>query len=289
MSWRLYRLVFGLRSPVHAGSLPVGNILRTRPYVAGKVFWGAATAGLVAGLKKPFSPESYREMGKTVKERLVFGYFFPRSERDAGVRVDGQDAEFRDRFEYAFLDTYASTAVNSNAGAAESNSLHEIEVIRCWTRPAAGERPAHVLLEGHLMARDEAPVRCSEQDVVVEGVSLLDCLSSIQIGGKRGYGFGKLELKEFKETDTVFGAAFCADGTVFLERGEPAAAHVQMTGGEEPEQGTPEVFVGREWREDLGFGAGQHLSRPQFCWAPGVRFRQPRRFRIGPFGIWEPA
>ena len=44
MAWRAYKIVLRLRSPLHIGRGKVGNLQRTRPYVAGRNLWGALTA-----------------------------------------------------------------------------------------------------------------------------------------------------------------------------------------------------------------------------------------------------
>jgi hypothetical protein len=287
MSWRLYRIRLSLQSAVHAGSLPVGNILKTRPYVSGKSVWGAVTAGLVARHSGSLAHSRYSVTGYQVRERLRFGYFFPMVENSRGERVPDFDS---DRFEYEFLDSYTSTALNNEAGVAEENSLHEIEVIRCWSRPVASDRPWRVHLVGHLAVEDYGPVVCQDDDIVFDTASIRGLLSGVQLGGKRGYGFGRIAVEEFAKADNAFGGEFDASGTLRLPEGVPAAAHIDMEQLQMvPRSGRQEPFVGREWREHEGFGAGQFVSEAKFCWAPGAVFECALSFRIGHYGVWESA
>ena len=46
MTWRAFEVVLRLRSPMHIGCGKVGNLQRTRPYVTGRVLWGALTMRL---------------------------------------------------------------------------------------------------------------------------------------------------------------------------------------------------------------------------------------------------
>jgi hypothetical protein len=222
-----------------------------------------------------------------VRERLRFGYFFPFLEDAPADHVPEFDT---DRFEYQFLDTYGSTALNSEAGVAEENSLHEIEVIRCWSRAVPPADSKRVHLVGHLAVDDDGSVNCQPSDVVFDQVSLKALLSDVQLGGKRSYGFGRAAVHEFTQGNHVFEAGFDASGILGLPGEARAAAHIDMERLQViPRSGRQEPFVGREWREDKGFGAGQFISEPKFCWAPGTIFDRDMQFRIGDYGIWEPV
>ncbi len=287
MSWRLFKIELAVLSPLHVGSIPVGNILRTRRYVPGKPLWGAVTALAVERMGGPFEPQWYKAVGQEVRESLRFGYFFPH----AGAECSGATVEDGDRFEYRYLETYSSTAINSGAGAAEVNSLHEIEAIRSRTRPLRGEEAQQVCLTGHLAARETEQIRIDGNGILYRGLSLAGLLGELQLGGERRYGFGKLRLAGMAPTDTLFSAEFAGGETptVMLPQQAPASAHVSMKGCEDAREGRAEPVVGREWREDQGRGAGQHLPQPRFCWAPGAQFAKERPFVIGDYGIWEAA
>src|SRR5579863_8732089 len=108
MTWQLHSVLFRLLSPVHAGSLPVGNILKTRPYVSGKVLWGAVTEALVRRGHAPGNAAGYLKAGQDVRDFLRFGYFFP-STQETGPRLPQgdfrrQNFQDQDLFEYEFLD-----------------------------------------------------------------------------------------------------------------------------------------------------------------------------------------
>lgn len=281
MNWRLYSLRFRVLSPIHVGSLPVGNILKTRPYVTGKAFWGAVTEALVRSGYAPANSDGYLQTGQDVQRYLRFGYFFPATEDQACPRLPGYDSDGRDWFEYEFLDTYSSTAINSEVGSAEPNSLHEIEVIRTFTRPVGKAEGKRVHLIGHLMVAGDCPPQFFD--------SLLALLSRVQIGGRRAYGFGQIRLAQIGGATEIHGATFEEDGTVMLPKNQPASAHIQMTTDlDSIKHPIQEPFLGREWKEQEGFGAGQFISTARPCYCPGTVFESSEKFQVGEFGIWKP-
>lgn len=278
MAWQLFRVLVEVKSPVHVGTVPVGNILRTRRFVPGKALWGAATASLAENLNLAASAESHERLGKLVRDHYRFGYLFPTTKPDFTISPFAGRNE--DLFEYQFIDTYSSTAIDSSqACAAEANSLHEIEAIRHRTRELQKGDSLPVFLIGYLVADPEPEVSLD---------ALRAALAEFQLGGKRGCGFGSAAAQIVAEPAGMFGASVGPAGVVTWPAGAPAPAHVRMLGAPAPKRGAPEPFLGREWLDSAG-GAGQHIPPPVLCWQPGAVFEEEGKFKIAEYGIWESA
>jgi hypothetical protein len=98
-----------------------------------------------------------------------------------------------------------------------------------------------------------------------------------------------LHLTGWEVSPSLFDAEFRPDGGVELPAGARAKSHVRMHARIEGavEEGIAEPLVGREWREEEGFGAGEYVSDAIPCWAPGAIFRTAIGFEIGHYGIWS--
>lgn len=267
MTWKMYKVRLRLLAPLHVGWLKQGNLQRTRPYVTGKALWGALTARLTRDYPHL---GSYQQVGEQVKTQLAFSYFYPAT----GDRVDcwpwGAQA---DEFAWCYLHSYASTALDYQHNRAEEGSLHETEYIAPQTREG---KPVYLL--GYIFER--------------EGCTLprwRDVLPHLQLGGERGYGWGRVRPEgEPQETRKFFpGWQVDLDGErpVLRAEGEGAVfyAHVQAQGVQA--RGVIEPFLGRETASD-----GQHgerLSQARICWAPGGQLLEAGKMEIGEFGIWR--
>lgn len=117
MSWKSYRVIFRLYSPLHIGWRKLGNLQQTRHYVTGKVLWGAFTARMTRDL-----PElgNYECVGARVNNELAFSYFYPA----VGERVNAWPWDDPDEFAWHYLGSYASTSLDYSRNAAEEGSLH---------------------------------------------------------------------------------------------------------------------------------------------------------------------
>jgi len=279
MTWQAYRVVFRLLAPMHIGYRKVGNIQLTRPYVTGRVLWGALTARLTRDIVSTPRGEDYIEKGKQVNERLAFTYFYPAVEEDGDYQL--YLPPFDDEFYYRFLFTYASTALEYDRFAAEEGSLHEVEYIGPYTR----DEGAPVYLAGYVIAKDSGLFGWQR------------ALERVQLGGERGYGWGRVrvELMEGLQGDAIhifdcYEVDLKADPLIItVAENTPLLAHTEAEGVSAA--GPIEPLVGREWENlpnpEGRVGAGQHLSRAKICYAPGSKVSNKASFIIGPYGIWH--
>lgn len=279
MSWNCYRVVFRLCSPLHVGWRKLGNLQQTRPYVTGKIMWGALTARLTRDL--PESGGDYRQMGDRVNDELAFSYFYPAVREQIDVLWPwGKDS---DEFNWRYINSYASTALDYTRNAAEEGSLHETEFISPRTRDGKS-----VYLIGYIFARNDS-------DLPWRNV-----LSKLQLGGERGYGWGR--VKPAREPEPLAGRSLF-DGMYTVDpNGWPLVLIAGKTArlsahglaaefkGRKPIQGVQgevEPLVGRETCSAGRFGI--EASEARICYAPGSAVTAGARMQIGPDGIWEEA
>ncbi|MDM7940459.1 MAG: hypothetical protein QUS07_08970 [Methanothrix sp.] len=284
MAWTHYPLKFRLKSPMHIGYRKVGNLMQTRRYVPGKNLWAALTARLTRDFPEKNWNRGYKEVGKRVAEQFRFGYLWP--------SLDGNNpCCFWDRedFDYLFLDSYASTALDYSACSAEEGSLHETEFIAPVARNG---KPVYLL--GDLWVNEGAKI---------DDESWQGSMENLQLGGERTYGWGRLALclNEWNGNingsgETVVGHSWRVEGeevVVTLSKNEMITAHALAAIKIAPQSGTSatttdvagavEPMVGREWSAF----AGQKVSYSGVYFSPGGKVvKKEARFVIDPFGRW---
>jgi len=275
MAWQVYRLIFRLKTPLHVGRRGWGIIQRTRPYLMGKNLWAAATASLTRLL----GSDDYETIGRALQENALFTYFYPALDvgrplmpcyGDHGLRYGDLAGE---EFEFRFIGSYASTAIDPMAQAAEEASLHEVEVLLPHTR----DKGEQVYLHGYLFIREGARIAGRPLDVLLRNV-----LSEVQVGGERGYGYGRLLRHDLKSWQgRLFNQYKVDDLILTIPTGLPLPAHASIEGLFA--WGDIEPLTGREWGkfppdEDLRKGQTQREGAGQVmpqsgeiavCYVPG--------------------
>lgn len=283
MSWHAYRVILRLCSPMHIGQTKIGNVQRTRPYVTGRVLWGAFTQRLTRDRFHGQGPanrfEQYDAVGWEVHSLLAFTYFYPVTDPGGNVTLWPWDDGFRSRF----LSTYASTALTYPQQSADEGTLHEVEFIS----PRTQDSDEQVYLVGYIFACEGAP-------------EWKPALRRLQLGGERGYGWGRVEL--VRDPDPWDGKPlFDGRYTVNPDAWPPvltAGANARLLAhalvaefeGRKPiqdAQGEIEPLVGRETAPDGRFGV--QISKARVCYAPGGKAKAGTRVRIGRYGVWEAA
>lgn len=277
MSWTAYQVVFRLLTPMHIGAAKLGNLQTTRQYVHGKALWGALTARLTRDC--PELGGDYAAIGRRVNDELAFSYFYP----TVGEAVDLWPWDDPDEFAWRYLNSYAATALDYGRNAAEEGSLHETEYIAPTTRDG---RP--VYLVGYIFERGGCTLAWPT------------ALGRLQLGGERGYGWGRVDVKEKQDWDVgqpLFGqwsvqpndwpprlvvrsgARLLAHTLAFNDDGAVHCAVSGITGPIEP-------LVSRETITGSRFG--MQISPARICYAPGSQVTDSHLIcRIGPYGIWE--
>jgi hypothetical protein len=284
MSWQAHQIVLRLCSPMHIGQSKIGNVQRTRPYVTGRVLWGALTLRLTRDRFRGQGPatrsDQYRRVGQQVHEHLAFTYLYPTTDPDGqvGLWPWGDD---EDGFHSRYLSTYASTALSYPQQSADEGTLHEVEFVS----PRTLDSGQPVYLVGYVFARQEAPPWQA-------------ALGRLQLGGERGYGWGRvepMEVSDVGEGEPLFGGQYALEQgswppVLKARKNTCLVAHALATGlaGQEPVQdiqGEIEPLVGRETAPDGRFGV--QISKAYVCYVPGSKVKKSTRLQIGHYGVWK--
>lgn len=278
MAWHVYRVAFRLRSPLHIGRGKVGNLQRTRPYVTGRVLWGALTMRLTRDAAGGLATDSrdYLRFGEEVHRSLTFTYFYPALKLEEGYKVVWpweDESAFRRRF----LSSYQGTALSYPQQSAAEGMLHEVEFLSPYTLDA-GEP---VFLTGFLFEKEGCMLNWKA------------AFARMQMGGERGYGWGDVELVvcETAGEDLFDGAAHFKGGSanpiIHVPANGRLLAHVRAENL--PIAGNVEPLVAREWQShDSRYRyAGQCVTFNGICFIPGTVVPQALDFAVEEFGLWR--
>jgi hypothetical protein len=310
MNWQLYQLRFQLLSPLHVGRSKIGNIQLARPYVMARHMWGAVTARLTRnalyGQDSSIPANDYVRTGNLVKDQLAFTYFypedqtgrplFPRFTVEGLMYGAGDDSLPENVFTWRYLNSYASTALDYEFNSAEEGTLHEIEYLSPQTRQdnsaeARGDSPLYagypVYLTGYVFVKNDCDLSWQQHT-----------LDSLQIGGERKSGWGRLQLCHIsgplsKET-LIFGRLQCdlnsSRPRIKAVKNDPLLAHTIVDSNPLPlfkTNGDIEPLVGREWNQSKG--VGQDVKHIGVCYVPGsiVTSDSEHWFRIDREYLWQ--
>ena len=180
-------------------------------------------------------------------------------------------------FERCCVSSDATTAIDPQARAAMSGSLHEVEFI---APHAIDGTPLRI--GGWIFFSDNA-------DDAIDGESGWEkYLCNLKVGGERRYGFGSMQCKSKELCGEVMGYSLSLDGlrpSVRVPACKPILAHVPADFGDI--FGDIEPIVGRETKEDSS-NFGMMLTKGQVCWTPGSIVKKNTTFMIAENGIWLP-
>lgn len=279
MSWQKYDLVFQLLAPLHIGWRKTGNLQQTRGYVPGKNQWAALTARLTRDYDNGADGKRYKKIGECVQNNFRFTYLYPAVPKVMDKPVKNPDDveihyPWDDDFDYLFLDSYASTALNYDHQATAEGLLHETEFIAPYTREG---QP--VYLTGNLY---------TQTDLTTPLDKWQEALAKLQLGGERGYGWGRVQLVNEPIGKSIDGEP--QEKSIRDNEGKyRIAAHLvaqnvsNVTGPIEPligwERNNPKDknTNGKKWT----------LSTAEICYAPGANVEGRPKFTIGANGIWQ--
>jgi len=281
MTWSVYQVILRLRSPLHIGSGKVGNLQRIRPYVTGRVLWGALTMRLARDAAQGRGPATdsreYREIGDQIHRDLAFTYFYPALNSESDYRVVWS-WENESAFRHRFLSSYQGTALSYPQQSVAEGMLHEVEFIS----PHTLDTCEAVFLKGYVFEKGGCALNWQS------------ALKRMQMGGERGYGWGDVELVNALQfaDELLFGgpAMFRYDGDVPVIRLPTDGRLLAHTlAADLPVAGDVEPLVGREWRSDnpRRCYVGQHVAFGDMCFTPGSVTLQTLDFVVEKFGVWR--
>lgn len=306
MTWYLYSWSFRLKTPLHVGFHKVMHFFRTRPYVPGKLLWGALTAKLTPML----GVNDYQKVGDFLKKAIRFGYLYPCVDDQFFLPKYTEDGLVfcslsKNEFEKKFISSMASTAIDSDSLSAEEGMLHEVEFINPYTiddgKPVLMKGLLWILVENHGNEREFSEngfniirnhgkifIKYNGLDIDFKD----ELANSFQVGGERKYGFGLLELKKLDEYNNktlgeFSGEWFEKGGEVHLKltSNDPIWSHASHSNNIDI-KGNIEPIVGRDWDNK---GSGRKLNaQHELFWSPGSILNEDKNFKITDFGLWIP-
>ncbi|NOK64028.1 MAG: hypothetical protein GFH27_549409n2 [Chloroflexi bacterium AL-W] len=264
MNWQKYDLVFRLLAPLHVGWRKVSNLQQTRGYVTGKMFWAALTARLTREANQGANGQMYQELGKLVKDNFRFTYLYPALQTDSDYTLY---YPWERDFEYLFLDSYTSTALDYTYQSAEDGMLHETEFISPCTCDGQS-----VYLKGVLYTQNNLDEKLKNWQ---------DALSKLQFGGERGYGWGSVRPVVCKQDETYNGD----EPKIQVAENSHITAHLKTEKATNV-IGSIEPLIG--WERNNGNGHPWKLSdKAVICYAPGSITSIKKTFSIVDYGLWE--
>ena len=265
--WTLYQVSLQVLSPIHIGWKKTSNLQQTRYYVPAKTIWGALTARIT----RDQNSSDYKGIGEKINGYLKFSYFYP-SDNDS--KVNEFPWEDNNRFTWKYIGSYQSAALENKT--AVEGMLHETEYILPRTREWQ-----QVFLIGYVIERNGSTIDWKA------------ALPKIQIGGERGYGWGRVTIKkEPNVCNTFFDYEFDSsqiEPVVKVPNDNFILAHAcaeQQEKSEPQIEGNIEPFVGRITTDNGKFG--DQFSKASICWVPGSRVvKSDMNFKILEYGLWS--
>jgi hypothetical protein len=278
--WTPYQVSLRVLSPIHIGWKKTSNLQQTRYYVPAKTIWGALTARIT----RDQNSSDYKGIGEKINRCLRFSYFYP-SDNDSKVNEFPWEDNYR--FTWKYIGSYQSAALENKT--AVEGMLHETEYILSKTREGK-----QVFLIGYVIENDE--IKKNGFDIDWKAA-----LPKIQIGGERGYGWGRVAIeKEPNECNTFFDYEFDStqiEPIVKVPKDKFILSHTcaekqegskkQNEEESEPQiEGNIEPFVGRITTENGKFG--DQFSQASICWVPGSKLvKSDMNFKIVEDGLWS--
>ncbi len=223
--WKAIEVILKAKSPIHIGERKMGMVDLTRRWIPGKNFWGAFTAIGAKELMSEYNPKIYQYLGDYLKEVVKFTPFYPYSLTDKTTYIPyygkgcleylccQKDNDIKTISDYEFdslnVDSYTSTAIDSNSSTASKSQLHELEFLR----PGLGFRGYIIFKEGAQLSDSKNLVE-NVEDCSLLNREILTCLETWSqflgdqgLGGDRSRGFGRVSLWKWdqpKEPKTLF-------------------------------------------------------------------------------------
>ncbi len=294
--WTQYRMIFRLKSPLHIGYRKIGNLMMTRRYIPGKNQWAALTARITRDRHDGSDGRKYQVIGRKVGECFRFSYLWPAIVEDDEEKPEPGWDELRTHFpfdiadadheqyqlaaiyptpatdndppfDYLFLDSLASTAIDHDGRSADEGSLHETEFLAPHTR--TGKR---TYLVGSWWVKEP-----ELDDDIKDWKAVLERL---KIGGEQTYGWGRLELVDAAPIED---AGSSIDNPLQFDWNAPVPAHLDSENAPTAIRGEVEPLIGYETKPDNKV----ELGSATVAFVPGTRVKEAMTLKIGDRGLWE--
>jgi len=292
--WNKVNIVFKVKTPIHIGYLPFrGSLVSpTRYYIPGRNLWGAVTKRITEFVLKNPDIEDYKEIGKQVMENFRFSYFYLYDDKniyfpnytDEGLKygdVDGDKNKIPlSEFEYRFIGSRISTAIDPNSLTAKDESLHEIEFINNKFKDEKGE-VKNLKIVGCLWFKDGTKIKNEEITKKDKGIMIgeFNVLEELIIGGESKYGFGRVVLDSVDKVKFPLELEEKNQKTIInMNMKNPLFAHLSYDKNKNINikfRGDIELFTGRGYFDPCNnkmssSEPGKVLSQSKYYFVPGT-------------------
>lgn len=288
--WNKVNIVFKLKTPLHIGYLPfnVSVISPTRYYIPGRNLWGAVTKRITEFINEKPGPGDYKDIGSQIMENFRFSYFylydgktiyFPHFTEE-GLKYGNINADInkitKSEFEYRFIGSRISTAIDPNSLTAKDKSLHEIEFINNKFKDEEGN-VKDLKIIGCIWFKDGIKIENKEITKNEKGIIIgeFNVLEELILGGESKYGFGHIVLDSVDKVEFPVELKKENEKTmVDIERNKPLVAHLKYDRNIKF-RGDIELLIGRGYfdprnKTESSEKPGEVLSQPEYCFVPGT-------------------
>ncbi len=268
-SWTRYRLTWQLASPLHIGYRTIGTIARTRLWVPGRNLWGGFVETIA--LSKGGIDSSYKEAQKEVNNHLRFEAGFLSYKADGECMPKWEDGNGSNKIGLYYgecseaelqrlvLASSVSTALDN--GVADEGNLFETEYISPILLHAMDNTVSPVYLHAHVWSNN--------------GDSILNQMKTLQIGGERTKGYGRLEKGRIVPCNSGFKME---DDDILVISSETPFPLLVETKEISVLRGQAEPIIGRTTTESGKYGS--HLESARICWLPGTVSQQEVKVKL---------
>ncbi|WNY26320.1 RAMP superfamily CRISPR-associated protein [Methanolapillus ohkumae] len=271
--WTAYQVSFQMLAPMHIGYRKIGNLQQTRYYVPARTLWGALTAQMTREFTSA-KKKDYEDIGKAIDENLRFSYFYPSEESNKLNLFPWGNT--KSEFEWTFISSQMSTSIKGETKSSEDGLLHETEFILPISRNGK-----QVYLNGYVFEKND------NSDQIIS--KWKEQLSNIQLGGERGYGWGRVKVDEktILECSEVFNFETqlnqTEDPIIKLNKDCIIMSHVRFNS--EDFEGKAEMFASRKTTD--GSKHGNAFEEMIYCWQPGTKISKDMGFKFVSQKLWE--
>jgi len=287
MSWKMYRWVWQVKSPIHIGWAPSGALNRTKLYIPARTIWGAFTAE-IARRRANNSFPNYDSVGAELQKNIRFTYLYPAEKINGNwsawlpsYKLNGFTSELpvwnneeeskkylsHRKFKKILLASLPSTAINPKTFSADESTLREIEVIKQYWKEN-GLDDNQVSFVGYVFIRDEG----LKNEVFT--------INELFIGADTRYGFGGVVRKEDPLLqDKCFGKEVKLDAVNPVVKADTILGHVKANSrGGFNFSGSVELV--QQWDKEKILISG-------LAWMPGSFTSEEKEFVILQNGFWD--
>ena len=191
-------------------------------------------------------------------------------------------------FEYRFIGSMVSTAIDRESGSAKHESLHEIEFVNHKYRDKKGNIKNTKII-GVVWVNKSAILSSQngneEVKIKDDGVYVGDfnLLKKLTLGGEQNYGFGRVKLCCVNEGEKPFPVEDNLNEDeviVTVKKENPVLSHVKIKSDKNddgliPFRGDIELLSGRQYSNNAKKRfkeAGEHIVPPEYYFSPGTIF-----------------